>query len=306
MNTGYRRRTMGLIPAYSRNAMLQLIIATGVAFVLYFFAILLIQQFASFPLGWKGSRRFAEATMMVTNATALPPLEGFAARPWTILTYGWISSGFWAWFSAAVWIYCWGSVVQSLVGYRQVIPLFVWGTLAGAVFYLAAQAIPGVAGSLPLLGCSAGLAALAAAAFTLAPGFRFYLGPTFSIPIGVVVIIFAALLLMNTGMQPALILWLVGGAAAGFGYVKLLQRGYRPGEWAYDLKSRVDASITPASQRAADRRTAQARRAVPVVTRRGLSQRRVDELLEKIHQKGYAALSEEEKQILVQASREAE
>jgi hypothetical protein len=148
--------------------------------------------------------------------------------------------------------------------------------------------------------------ALAAAAFTLTPSFRFYLGPTFSIPIVVVAVIFVFLMVMNVGTHPAMILSLVGGAAAGYFYVKALQRGNKPGEWVYEIGGRVENSMTPRADRFRTKNDGPLRRVYPAPQRRSLSQRRVDELLEKIHQKGYSALTEEEKQILVQASKESE
>lgn len=298
MNAAFRRPFSSAIPNYNRNAMLQLIVATGVCFVAYFFTAVCFQAFAH--------KRFEEATALLQSYIALPTANAFLPKFWTILTYGWVQPGFFAWLSTAVWIYTWGSVVQSLVGHRQVIPIFVYGLLAGGLFCLGAQLIPGV-GSVPyLMGAWAGLMALAAAAFTLAPDFRFYLGPTFSIPIVVVAIIFVFLMVLNTGTHPALILSLAGGAAAGYFYVKALHRGHKPGEWAYEIGSRVENTITPRAERGGAKRDVPLRRVYPAVTRRSLSQRRVDELLEKIHQKGYSALTEEEKQILVQASKESE
>ena len=299
MNAAFRRPFSTAIPGYNRNAMLQLIIATGVCFVAYFFTAVCFQAFAH--------KRYEEAIAIITPYVAMPSPDGFLPKFWTILTYGWVQDGFFSWLSTAVWIYCWGSVVQSLVGHRQVIPLFVYGLLSGGLFFLGAQLIPGV-GQVPfLMGAWPGLMALAAAAFTLTPAFRFYLGPTFSIPISVVAVIFLFLMVMNVGAHPAMVLALFGGAAAGFFYVRALQRGHKPGEWAYELGGRVENTMTPRADRFRSRRAEGVRRVPPsTVTRRSLSQRRVDELLEKIHQKGYRALTEEEKQILLQASKESE
>lgn len=306
MNAVFRRPLSSAIPGYSRNAMLQLIVITGACFITFYFAILLIQQFGNHPKSWTGAMRYAEAERMMLGVVSLPSPSGFLPKFWTILTYGWVQPGFFAWLSTAVWIYCWGSVVQGLVGHRQVIPLFVYGLMAGGLFFLGAQLIPGVSKLPRLMGAWSGLMALAAAAFTLTPAFRFYLGPTFSIPIAVVAAIFLFLMVMNVGTHPAMMLSLVGGAAAGFFYVRALQRGHKPGEWAYEIGSRVENTMTPRADRHRTRRDSPLRSASPPVTRRGLSQRRVDELLEKIHQKGYSALSEEEKQILLQASKDSE
>jgi membrane associated rhomboid family serine protease len=298
MNAAFRRPFSSAIPGYSRNAMLQLIIATGVCFVAYFFTAVCFQAFAH--------KRYEEALAIITPYIALPSPGGFLPKFWTILTYGWVQPGFFAWLSTAVWIYCWASVVQGLVGHRQIIPLFVYGLVGGGLMYLGGQLIPGVGPVSYLMGASPGLMALAAAAFTLTPNFRFYLGPTFSIPIVVVAVIFVFLMVMNVGTHPAMILSLVGGAATGYFYVRALQRGNKPGEWVYEIGGRVENSMTPRADRFRTKADGPMRRVYPAPQRRSLSQRRVDELLEKIHQKGYNALTEEEKQILVQASKESE
>ncbi len=300
-----RKGTFRGIPGYGQNAALQLIIATGVAFVAYFFVIVCILAFKAWGVDVRGADKWSAAAFIVEPLVSLPPASGFPAKFWTLFTHGWIAPGFLNWITGAIWIYTWGSMVQMLVGHRQVIPLFVYGLLIGALGYTAVQFIPGI-GPVPafLTGFNAGLMALATAAYTLAPNYRFYFGPNFSIPMIVVALIFAAIQIAGVEGNIPLVCWLLFGALSGFVYVRLLRRGGRPGEWVYTIFERAERSFTPRAER---QRPAPVRTiGIPKPARRpgGLSQRRVDELLEKIHTHGYDSLSAEEKEILLRASKE--
>src|SRR4051812_13835933 len=135
MNISYRRSPSFRIPGYSHNAVLQLIVATGVGFVLYHAA-----RVSLIVFGVPGPT----AQGRVMQFLAMPPLAEFPRHAWTILTYGWVHDGFMEWLSNMIWLFTFGNVVQNLVGYRQVIPTFIYGTIAGGLFCLGAQFIPGL------------------------------------------------------------------------------------------------------------------------------------------------------------------
>ncbi|OJW79477.1 MAG: hypothetical protein BGO69_12120 [Bacteroidetes bacterium 46-16] len=296
MSKVYKRSPSVFLPAYRNNAVLQLVIACGVAFVLYHFveAILWI---AGVPKG--------QVALYMVGNVALPPLALFKTKWWTLFTYGWVHGGFWEMFSNMIWLYCFGSVVQTLVGYRQVIPIFIYSLLIGGVFCLLAQLIPGslfVVGH-SILGAQVGLVALAAAAITIAPKYRLFFGYSFSIPLMVIAAIFLVLLLMSTGMQPVLLLMLLGGGLTGFTYIRLLRNGYRPGAWMYDIFERMERSVTPNEMVA---RSSKKRKQVldHVHAHNEVSQKRIDDILDKISRHGYSSLTNEEKEILMKASKE--
>lgn len=121
------RRSSYSIPGYSQNAVLQLIVACGVGFILYH-----LTRVSMIVFGVPG----ATAAANVDVFTALGPIQGFKDHAWTILTYGWIHRSFMEWLSNMVWLYCFGNVVQGLVGFRQVIPTFIYGQLMGGALFL--------------------------------------------------------------------------------------------------------------------------------------------------------------------------
>jgi membrane associated rhomboid family serine protease len=299
MNTGSKRSALSYIPGYKNNAVLQLIIASGVAFVM------LGCSWGVMQIVYQGdSSNFNQ--YFLANI-GLPAVAAFKAHWWTVLTYGWFSfNGFFDLLSNMLWLYCFGSVVQMLVGPRQIIPLFAYSLVAGGIVYLLAQLLPGELGKTPvvagLLGPRAGLLGMAAAAVALTPNYRFYLTETFRIHILVVAGIFAALMIMNSGLYLPVILLLAGGGLTGFAYVKLLKAGYRPGEWMYSLSAKVESLATPHPD--AEKNRKMKTRGAMYEPKSGITQKRIDDILDKINQKGYNALSAEEKDILMRAAKE--
>lgn len=293
-------RTQKGIPAFEQNAVLKLIIASGIGFIAY---------------------HLTRVTMMVAEAdpslfgkyftinTALPPVDMFLSKFWTLFTYGWIHDGFWVLFSNMIWLYAFGSVVQMLIGHRQLIPMFVYCLLVGGIFYEVGQLIPGsyFSGRTAMFGAQGGIVGLSVAALTLAPGYRFYLGETIRIPIWVVAVIFYVLQLMNANInfEGAPTFVLLGGAAMGYMYVVLLRSGYKPGDWIYDITDKVNSRFETDDRAYMNRSNTRRNRTMSMYTpkpKQGITQNNIDEILDKINQKGYDALSKEDKETLMKAS----
>jgi membrane associated rhomboid family serine protease len=282
------------IPTYNRNAVIQLVAANGVGFVAVKLVwITLIIYAVPIP----------RAHELTFDYIGIANLAVIKERWWTVLSYGWCHRGFWEWLSNMLWLYCFGSVVQSLIGYKQIIPLFVYGIILGGLAFAGVQLIPMAllpVGTL-VMGAQAGIMALMAAAITLSPKYRVYLSDYFSIPLMFLAALFVALMLLNTAMNIASITMLLAGAFMGFVYIKILQAGYKPGEWVYRFYDKMDTALTPSEQINKHRNrnaVLQANGSSKVVT----SQQKIDQLLDKINQKGYDGLTAEEKELLKKAS----
>ncbi len=298
MNTGRKRSPLAYIPGYTNNAVLQLIIALAVIYVM------LSLTWAVMMLVYQSNDNFQ--LYFIPNL-ALSSTSMLSGHVWTLLTYGWLQypHAFMEMLSNMLWLYCFASVVQTLIGHRQIIPLFAYSLLAGGVFYLLAQYLPGEWGKHPpyILGPRAGLVGMAAASITLSPKYRLYFTDYFSLPLLGVAGIFLVLMLIGSGFYLPVVCMLAGGALAGFAYIKLLQSGYRPGEWMYRLSSKIAGSVTPREAR----NTGSGRRGNILSTMnegRGISQKRIDEILDKINQKGYDSLTKEEKEMLMRAGKD--
>ena len=301
MNTGRKRSALSYIPGLTNNAVLKLIIFSALLYVMF------ALTWAVITLVYQGDANFNQYFI---PSFALPTLAGIKSHWWTIFTYGWLHypHGFWELLSNMLWLYCFGSVVQMLVGDKQVIPMYFYCLLTGSVFYLLGQLLPGAWGSCPpyILGPRAGLVGLAAAAITLTPQYRFYLSETFSIHIMVVAGIFAVLMIIGSGFYLPVILMLTGGGLMGFWYIKLLRSGYRPAAWMYKLTGKVESLVTPDENAEWKRHNKTRSKMLDKIyePKHGITQKRIDEILDKINQKGYNSLSAEEKDTLMRAGKE--
>lgn len=285
------------IPAYEQNAVLKIIIAFGVCFVFYKLTWAIMMVAGANPATFQG---------LFTDNLAMPAVQDYLYKFWTVITYGWIHNGFWMLFTNMIWLYAFGSLVQMLVGHKQVIPLVAYSIIVGGLFYQLSQFLPGdyFNGRSYMFGAQAGVVGLSVAALKLAPDYRFYLTDTFKIPLVVIAIVFYVLQVMNANVnhEGAPLFMLIGGAAMGYGYIKLLQSGVQPGAWMYGAVERINDSFEP-DDTAAGNRKGSRRGKVMANVKKGSSgiQNRVDEILDKINQEGYNSLTEEEKKILMKA-----
>lgn len=298
MNTSsYRRNSPFSINRYSQNAVLQLIIITGICYCM-FQAVRVTMIVFGQPA--------AAAQNMVLPFVALPPAHDFLHHFWTILTYGWFHNGFLEWVSNSIWIFVFGNVVQNLVGYKQVIPTFLYGAIAGGALCVATQLIPGVQPIPPAMTAVGGIMALAAASLTIAPKFRYYLGENFSIPLVVVVGIFVVLNLVTFSGSLPMLAMCAGGLIVGFALMRLVQNGFHPGGWIYAIGGALNGSMIPSNR--THQHASPYQKTYPLSPKKPAKEEQlsVDEILDKINQRGYNSLSAKEREILVKASKEAQ
>jgi membrane associated rhomboid family serine protease len=300
MKTSYRKYTQPLIPNYQENGALQLIVASGSTFIMFHFV-----RICMLIMGVEKTEVFQR---MFPNF-GLSTITAFSHKPWTIFTYGWLHHGFFDWFTNMIWLYCFASVLQNLTSYKQVIPLFVYSILVGGACYIGVQYLPG-AGFHPsegfFMGAQAGVIALGVAALTIAPTYRLHFTPSFSIPLALVVGIYIVLdLLVYISDQLNVLALCAGGIATGFIYAMLLKQRLKPGEWVYDLLGSMERMTVPDTTDTEKK----GRKRMEILRgmyepKKGISQHRIDEILDKINEKGYHSLTREEKEILLTASKD--
>jgi hypothetical protein len=96
-------------------------------------------------------------------------------------------------------------------------------------------------------------------------------------------------------------------AVVGFSFIKLLMKGNDTGRWMISLFNGLTNAFTPKKKGSATLRTTsfyeQGNRKA-FVKKNGITQERIDMILDKINQRGYENLTEEEKTILKKASKE--
>jgi membrane associated rhomboid family serine protease len=247
--------------------------------------------------------------------TLTPDLGKLASRPWAILTYMFMHDEPMRLIGNALWLWAFGYILQDLTGPSKLIPLYIYGGIAGGLFFVLSYTIfPGLAGKTaiaPLIGGSAGVIAIAVATTVLAPNYRIFPMINGGIPLWVLTLVYVILDLAmipvnNVGVYAAH----VAGAGIGYLFVHQLQRGRDWSNWMDKFFDWVSNLFNP--DRKSWKKTAKdelhysSKGTQPYKKIANITQKRIDEILDKINQQGYRYLTDEEKEILKRAAEDEE
>lgn len=238
-------------------------------------------------------------------------LTTLAHNPWTFLSYMFVHTGILSAFTNMLWLWAFGSILQDLSGNKKLIPIYLYGGLAGAIVFIATNyAVPQLRpfiGSTSLSGANASIMAVAIATTALAPDYRIFRMLNGGIPIWILTVLYVIIDFVGVGAGgPAYHLAHFAGGFAGFIFIFSLRKGYdgslwmlRSYEWFMDLCNPDKKVLTP--QKTKEKMFYKSGGQKPFEKRSIITQQRIDEILDKINQKGYHLLSEEEKNILKRA-----
>lgn len=231
-------------------------------------------------------------------------------RPWTILTHMFVHSGVWHLAWNMITLYWFGNIAGDLLGDRRILPVYIMGGITGAVFYILSYTLlPGI-GSMAL-GASAATLAIVFMAIYTAPDYIVHLillGPVRIKYIGLAIFFIDLLGTRssdNTGGHFAHI----GGILFGILFVQLLRSGTDLSaifkrEKKLLPKRSDNFNRTKSKLKVAHKASSVATTKERTSARNSDLSQRVDEILDKIKQNGYNSLTDEEKDILYQASKE--
>ena len=242
------------------------------------------------------------------------PADGnkILTRPWTILTHMFSHERVWHVLANMLWLGLFGHILQSLTGNRKLIPVFIYGGIAGAIaFVLAYNFLPGLQAAVSvtsLLGASAGIMAVAIVVTMISPGYRIFPMLNGGIPLWVITLLFLIIDLATIPVDnPGGHIAHLAGAFAGFLFMYFLRKGYDWSDWMNNFFDWVNNLFNPDRPRKGRKMKEQLfykSGTHPYTKTPNITQDRIDELLDKINQKGYDHLTEEEKDLLRRASEE--
>jgi membrane associated rhomboid family serine protease len=299
----YQRR---LFQKQDGNALVMLISINLVVFVL--FSLVSLFYFFTYP----------EVTAKLEfdndfyNNLALPAsLTAIAHKPWTIITHMIYHANVWHIISNMLWLWAFGYIMQDLTGNGKIIPVFFYAAFGGAIAFVAAfHLIPTlnqVVDNANAVGASAGVMGIAVATTMIAPGYRIFPMLNGGIPLWVLTMIFLIIDLAtipsnNAGGHIAHL----GGAFAGFLFIFFMRRGHDGSIWMNNFYDWISNLFNPDRPRkkSARQQLFYNSKTQPFTKTPNLTQQKIDEILDKINQKGYSHLSEEEKELLKRASQE--
>ncbi|MDX5337680.1 MAG: rhomboid family intramembrane serine protease [Cyclobacteriaceae bacterium] len=249
-------------------------------------------------------------------------LEKLLWQPWSPLTYMFLHEGVFHILFNMLFLYWFGMIIHQYLGSRKLANLYILGGLFGAGFYLLIYNLaPYFSNSVDtsmMLGASAGVFAVVVGAATLTPNTTFFLiliGPVKIVYIAAfyVILSFANSIGANAGGEIAHL----GGALLGYIYVVQLRKGtdwgkpvQKVGIFFEDLfsgrKSKVKVSYRKAKTTSSPggfSSFGNQKKAAPGPKSEETSQEEIDKILDKIAEKGYDALSKEEKRKLFEFSK---
>jgi membrane associated rhomboid family serine protease len=250
----------------------------------------------------------------VVRWLALPAnLASLSERPWTLFTYFFTDIGpaIIRLISNMIWLWAFGYLLQQMAGNDKIIPIYIYGGIVGGLFFIlthyifpplaAQQAVGG------LLGANTGVLAVAMATTTLSPNYRFFTQIRNGIPIWVLMAVY--LLIDFAGISSdgaAHSISHLAAAFAGFLFVILLRKGKDGSIWMNNFYSWISNLFNPyknqSKEKIREKVFYETGGRKPFNKTAHITQQRVDEILDKISNKGYHFLTEEEKQILKKAS----
>ncbi len=230
----------------------------------------------------------------------------FLKSPWSLITFMFVHIDIWSLIANMLWLWAFGTIMQTLYGGGRLAPLYVYGGLVGAVFFLVAGMFTN-GGS--LAGASPSTMAIAVATTVAAPGYRLFPMLRGGIPLWVLTLIYVAINLAGLSYNPSVYAAQLGAAGMGFLYISLLNRGTDIGRWMnrlYDWFFNLFNPDLVSARRQKDKVNMfyDTGGKKPFKKKANLNQQRVDEILDKINKSGMHSLSIEEKDLLKRASEE--
>lgn len=296
-----RRRTL---LGEDGNALTMLLIFNAIAFVGIGFAKILyllndhtVAQFLSEVVSW-----------IAVPAAA----DVFAARPWTLISYMFSHVSLWHFISNMLWLWGFGFILNDLAGPKRIVPLYLYGGLIGSVaFILTINLIPSLRESAQLnstlLGAGPALMAIAIGTTTISPRYKIFPMINGGIPLWIFTAIFAVIHVATIGASIGAAAAYVGAGVIGYAFAIQLKNGNDWGQWMNDFYDWLSDLFNPEKKhtpRSIKHQLFYKADQKPYEKTPHITQQRVDELLDKIHQQGYFSLSDEEKDFLKKAAKE--
>ncbi len=297
----------------SGNILNQIIVINVVVFIA-------INTLLSVFMTLGGQRELYE---VIYNYLALPSnTNTLLTQPQSLITYMFLHRGIFHTLFNMLFLYWFGRIITEYLGQNKILGLYVWGGIAGGLLYILVYNLfpfyQGVAEIASLAGASAGVLAVVVGAATFQPDFRvnlILLGPVKIKYIAAFVVISS--LYNSIGSNAGGEIAHLGGALLGYLFMTQLQKG---NDWSKPVvnfihwfksffkpqpKIKVSYKNEEKFGTKTKRKSSGSRRTkTKAKSAETSSQAEIDAILDKISEKGYDALSKEEKQKLFNASKQ--
>ena len=292
-------------------------------------------------LVWFFVRLSQAAAGFVVEYLALTPAPTALFRPWTLLTYSviHIQVGLWGLIAFGfnmLWLYWMGRDYEETYGSHRLFGLYVLAAVGGGLLAVLVGSLLPEGRLYPIEGAMAAVFGVLFCVATLNPNRGIGLFLLGVVPLKWLAGGFLVLSILFTLGHPALLMTYLGGSAVGFLFAQAQQQGTDLAAWAQaffpargygssygssygassgekeSMLARLDRWLAGRSKgEAAPRRTKSTKTEKPRRRKRKASVSAddgdamdIDRILDKINERGYDALTEEEKRALYEASRD--
>ena len=235
-------------------------------------------------------------------------LSTLATRPWVALTYMFTHENVFQLIGNMLWLWAFGFILQDMMGNRKLTPVYLYGGITGAVFYMLSSYLFSSFPAVAFFGANTAVMAVAIAATTLTPGYRIFPMINGGFPLWILTLVYVVIDLASvpSGSQPAMYLAHLSAGAIGYLFVFQLRRGK---DWSVWMNRSFDWVTNLFNPHKASKRTSKNKlfykvkdSQQPYTKTPNITQERVDKVLDKINQQGYHMLTDDEKDILRRAA----
>jgi membrane associated rhomboid family serine protease len=196
-----------LVPELKENAVLKLIIFTGILFVTLKFLVMLMIIYG---------RMGKEAYTIVHNQVGLGDTLYIKEYWWTPITSGWFHAKIRDWFINLIWLFAIGNALQMSVGYKIIFRQYAISSLVAGLAYWLMQFV--VDASLPtphLMGADAAILSFGVSVCLVNPTFKLPLSTHMAIPNWLLTTLFFIIGLLKYSFNIYYIAYLVAAILVG-------------------------------------------------------------------------------------------
>lgn len=291
-------RPKGIFQPGADNAIISLIIVHLVVFTIVFgLWLVYIVTYES------GTAATAPFQAQILDNLYLPATAAWT-QPWSFVSYMFTHFGFWGLFSNMLWLWAFGQIFQSIAGSDKVFPVFIYGGVAGAIGFAVSSLLLQQHLAPLLTGAGAGVVSMAIATTTMSPDYRLFPMIGNGIPLWILTAVFVIIDLGTASYTSNTLIAHVTAGLMGFAYVVLLRQGKDIGAWMNHFAQWLMDLFNPEKKYKTGKKESvfYEVKKEPYVKKPNLTQRKLDELLDKINQHGYDSLTDAEKEFLKKAS----